>query len=51
MLKSSNTHAIEVPKQEKGAKAMFEKIIAENIPKTSGSSVNLKQNKYKRNHT
>lgn len=38
-------------REEKGAEAIFEEIIIENIPKTSRSLMNLKQGKYKRNHT
>lgn len=38
-------------REEKGAEAISEEIIAENIPRTSGSSKKLKEDKHKRNHT
>lgn len=38
-------------REEKGAEAIFEEIIIENIPKTLRRLMNLKQCKYKRNHT
>lgn len=38
-------------REEKRAEAISEEIIAENIPRTSGSSKKLKEDKHKRNHT
>lgn len=53
MLKMSNMYncSAKTRKKEKGAEAIFEEIIAENISRTSRNSMNLKQANYKSNHT
>ena len=54
LLKSSNVSNWSLKtreEREKKAEAIFEEIIAENIPRTSRSPMNLKQDKYKLNHT
>ena len=52
MLKSSDVcNWSPKTREEKGADVMFEEIIVENISRTSISSMNLKQDKYKKTHT
>lgn len=54
LLKSSNVSNWSLKtreERERKAEAIFEEITAENIPRTSRSPMNLKQDKYILNHT